>query len=56
VRNLQGTSLVKTPQLVLSKLRIEQKHLFEEAKKEIAERTRHLDDNRVTDQGLSDYL
>ena len=53
--NLQGASLVETAQLVLSKLRAEQKHLFEEeAENKIAERTRCLDDNMVSYQGLSD--
>ena len=45
LQNLRGASVVETTQLVLSKLRAKQKHLFKEAEKEIAERTRHLDDD-----------
>jgi len=56
LRNLEGTSLVETAQLVLSKLYAEQKYLFEEAEKEIAERTRHLGDNRASYQSLSNDL
>jgi len=56
LRNLEGASLVKTAQLILSKLRAEQQLLFEEAKKEIAERSRHLVDTRASYQGLSNDL
>ena len=39
LRNLEGTNIVEIAQLVLGKLRAEQRHSFEETKKEIAERT-----------------
>ena len=51
LQNLKGASLVETAQLFLSKLCAEQKHLFEEAEKEIAKRI-----HQVSYQGLSNDL
>ena len=53
LRNLEGTSIVETAQLVLGKLHAKQEHTFEEAEKEIAERIRHLDETKVSYKGLS---
>ena len=54
--NLEGANIVDTAQLVLGKLRVDQKHSFEETEKEIAERTHRLDKNKASYRGLSEDL
>ena len=54
--NLKGANIVEIAKLVLGKLYAEQKHSFEEIKKEIAEWTLCLDKNKALYQGISEGL